>query len=147
MIYHFQWTKWDNVDLLQYSSFGFVHIGRVGSAFATVTVTVERFIAVMYPLKKLRNTRILLSVPIIGSLFYNIPRFFEFKTSLVYFDGQNYFRFANDTNSTNLTVVSKKMICHHNSKYCNYFSFYFWLFVYKSTFFLTGAYVWSNRTP
>ena len=41
--------------------FGFVHIGRVGSAFATVTVAVERFIAVMYPLKKLRNTKILLS--------------------------------------------------------------------------------------
>ena len=114
MKYHFQWNKWDNVDLLQYSSFGFVHIGRVGSALATVTVTVERFIAVMYPLKKLRNTRILLSVPIIGSLFYNIPRFFEFKTSLVYFDGQNYFRFANDTNSTNLTVVSKNIICHYN---------------------------------
>ena len=84
-----------------------MHIGRVGSAFATVTVTVERFIAVMYPLKKLRNTRILLSVPIIGSLFSNIPRFFEFKTSLVYFDGQHYFRFSNDTNSTNLTTVSR----------------------------------------
>ena len=89
-------------------SFGFVHIGRVGSAFATVTVTVERFIAVMYPLKKLRNTRILLSVPIIGSLFYNIPRFFEFKTSLVFWDGgTDYFRYRNDTNITNLTTVSR----------------------------------------
>ena len=93
--------------MLNIFSFGFVHIGRVGSAFATVTVTVERFIAVMYPLKKLRNTRILLSVPIIGSLFYNIPRFFEFKTSLVFWDGgTDYFRYRNDTNITNLYTVS-----------------------------------------
>jgi len=88
------------------SSFGFVHIGRVGSAFATVTVTVERFIAVNYPLKRLRNTKVLLSVPIIGSLLYNIPRFFEFKTSQVWSDGHNYYRLTNDTNSTNLSSVS-----------------------------------------
>ena len=91
-------------------SFGFVHIGRVGSAFATVTVTVERFIAVMYPLKKLRNTRILLSVPIIGSLFYNIPRFFEFQTTLVYYDGTSYYLHPNDTNSTNLTMVKRTFL-------------------------------------
>ena len=61
----------------------------------------------MYPLKKLRNTRILLSVPIIGSLFYNIPRFFEFKTSLVFWDGgTDYFRYRNDTNITDLYTVS-----------------------------------------
>ena len=95
------------ISILNILSFGFVHIGRVGSAFATVTVTVERFIAVMYPLKKLRNTRILLSVPIIGSLFYNIPRFFEFKTSLVFWDGgTDYFRYRNDTNITDLYTVS-----------------------------------------
>lgn len=98
------------------SSFGFVHIGRVGSAFATVTVTVERFIAVNYPLKRLRNTKILLSVPIIGSLIYNIPRFFEFKTSHVWFDGNHYYRLATDTNSTNLSSVSKSDIkLIHNS--------------------------------
>ena len=66
----------------------------------------ERFIAVMYPLKKLRNTKILLSVPIVGSLIYCIPRFFEFKTSMVYHDGFSYYRYQNDTNSTNLTTVS-----------------------------------------
>ena len=87
-----------------------MHIGRVGSAFATVTVTVERFIAVMYPLKKLRNTKTLLSIPIIGALLYNIPRFFEFKTSYVWSDGTKYYRLPNATNSTNLSSVSRSSI-------------------------------------
>ena len=60
--------------------YGFVHIGRVGSVFLTLSVTVERFFAIVYPLKRIRRTRFLIYSSVIGTIIYNIPRFFEFKT-------------------------------------------------------------------
>ena len=65
-------------------SFGFAHIGRVGSVFATLMVTIERFVAVWCPLKRLKSTKTLLSISIIGSLIYNIPRFLEFESTTEY---------------------------------------------------------------
>ena len=67
-----------------YSRFGFAHIGRVGSVFATLMVTIERFVAVWCPLSRLKSTKTLLSISIIGSLIYNIPRFLEFQSKTVY---------------------------------------------------------------
>ena len=66
-----------------YFRFGFAHIGRVGSVFATLMVTIERFVAVWCPLQRLKSTKTLLSISIIGSLIYNIPRFLEFKSTTV----------------------------------------------------------------
>ena len=63
--------------------FGFVHIGRVGSVFATLMVTIERFVAVWCPLKRLKSTKTLLGISIIGSVLYNIPRFLEFESRSV----------------------------------------------------------------
>ena len=64
--------------------FGLAHIGRVGSVFATLMVTIERFVAVWCPLQRLKSTKTLLSISIIGSLIYNIPRFLEFESTTVY---------------------------------------------------------------
>ena len=50
-------------------------------------VTIERFVAVEFPLQKLKNTKILLSISIIGSLIYNIPRFLEYEYFTIYTDG------------------------------------------------------------
>ena len=61
--------------------YGFVHIGRVGSVLATLSVTVERFFAIVYPLKRIRRTRFLIYSSVIGAIIYNVPRFFEFKTN------------------------------------------------------------------
>ena len=58
-----------------------MHIGRVGSVLATLSVTVERFFAIVYPLKRIRRTRFLIYSSVIGAIMYNIPRFFEFKTN------------------------------------------------------------------
>ena len=62
------------------SSYGFAHIGRVGSVLMTLSVTLERFFAVVYPLKRLRLKVVLISASVVGSILYNIPRFFELKT-------------------------------------------------------------------
>jgi hypothetical protein len=58
------------------------HIARVGSVLATLTVTIERFIAVAYPLKRMtKNTSIsLMKFSILIAIVYNVPRFFEFET-------------------------------------------------------------------
>ena len=49
----------------------------MGSVFVTLSVTIERFFAIAYPLKKtnLKNALILSSV--VGAVVYNVPRFFE----------------------------------------------------------------------
>jgi len=70
--------------------YGFAHIGRVGSVFMTLSVTLERFFAIVYPLKRLRLKTILIAVSTFVSVVYNIPRFLEFETILQV-----------DTNSTN----------------------------------------------
>ena len=87
------------------SRFGFQHIGRVGSVFATLTVTIERFVAVVFPLQKLHNTRKPLALGFIGTVVYNIPRFLEFRTIFIYLDAnQNVI-----TNLTNLTYYDKNI--------------------------------------
>ena len=83
-------------------------MGRVGSVFATLIVTIERFIAVVYPLKKVQKHKQLLALCFIGSLVYNIPRFLEFETTYIYLD-ENEMQILNITNLTysgsNITKV------------------------------------------
>ena len=67
-----------------FNRYGFVHIGRVGSVLLTLSVTVERFFAIVYPLKRLRRTRFLIYTSTVGTIVYNVPRFFEFKTNYVH---------------------------------------------------------------
>ena len=70
--------------LFIFNRYGFVHIGRVGSVLLTLSVTVERFFAIVYPLKRLRRTRFLIVTSTVGTIAYNVPRFFEFKTNYVH---------------------------------------------------------------
>ena len=63
--------------------FGIGHIGRVGSVFVTMSVTIERYFAIVHPLKHFSGKRFLLVVPIVTTMLYNIPKFFEFKRSEV----------------------------------------------------------------
>ena len=46
----------------------------------TLSVTLERFFAVVYPLKRIRLKVVLITASVVGSILYNIPRFFELKT-------------------------------------------------------------------
>ena len=62
--------------------YGFAHIGRVGSVFITLSVTIERFFAITYPLKKLNLKRWLILSSVSGAVLYNLPRFFELRYGL-----------------------------------------------------------------
>ena len=88
--------------------FGFAHIARVASVFATLIVTIERFVAVVYPFNKLHNTKQLFAFCFIASVVYNIPRFLEFETTSIYVD-ENQLQITNVTNLTysgsNITKV------------------------------------------
>lgn len=61
--------------------YGIAHLGRIGSVFMTLSVTLERFCAIVYPLKHYRlKTRLLIMGSTLFTILYNVPRFFEFKT-------------------------------------------------------------------
>ena len=59
--------------------YGLGHIGRVGSVFVTVSVTIERYFAIVHPLKHFRGKKYLLLIPSVMAFVYNIPKFFEFE--------------------------------------------------------------------
>ena len=66
-----------------YSRFAFAHIGRVGSTLATMIVTIERFIAIVYPFRAIRKNMslTLMGFCLVFTIAYNIPRFLEFRTA------------------------------------------------------------------
>ena len=59
------------------------HIGRVGSVFLTLSVTVERYYSVCHPLRPFRAKKLLLPLAILISVAYNVPKFFEFEQEWV----------------------------------------------------------------
>lgn len=59
--------------------FGFGHIGRVGSVFVTMSVTIERYFAIVHPLKHFSGKKFLLMISTIASILYNIPKFYELE--------------------------------------------------------------------
>ena len=63
--------------------FGVGHIGRVGSVFVTMSVTIERYFAIVHPLRHFSGKRFLLIVPIVSAILYNIPKFFELERNEV----------------------------------------------------------------
>ena len=58
--------------------FGIGHTGRVGSVYLTLSVTIERYFAIVHPLRHVGWKRILAPLSIMFAVAYNVPRFFEF---------------------------------------------------------------------
>ena len=57
--------------------FGFANIGRVGSVALTVSITIERYFSVCFPNNTFSAKSLLLPLPIVFAVLYNIPKFFE----------------------------------------------------------------------
>ena len=62
-----------------YQTYALLISGRVGSVFVTMSVTIERYLAIVHPLKHFAWKRYLLVIPIVSSILYNIPKFFELE--------------------------------------------------------------------
>ena len=58
---------------------GLVHIGRVGSIAVTVSLSIERYLAIGQ-ISSDRSSKILFWAPVIFSCVYNVPKFFEAET-------------------------------------------------------------------
>ena len=86
-------------------SYGIAHIGRVGSVFMTLSVTLERFFAILYPLKRMYLKTTLLIFSVVFSVVYNIPRFLEFETVV-----------GNSTNEDNSTIANETVSMKINTK-------------------------------
>jgi hypothetical protein len=56
------------------SCHGLLHVARTGSVYVTMAVTVERYFAIVHPLKKFKMKKALLPVAIIFAITYNVPK-------------------------------------------------------------------------
>ena len=54
--------------------YGALHVARMGSVYITMSVTLERFFAVVYPLKPFKAKKFLLPGTAIFSVLYNLPK-------------------------------------------------------------------------
>ena len=63
-----------------YFSFGFLHVGLLGSILTTISIALERYITVCYPTTSFSRKYLLIVSPIIATIMYNIPKFFEIIT-------------------------------------------------------------------
>ena len=102
-----QWYKERVYIYIMPFGYGLGHIGRVGSVFVTVSVTIERYFAICHPLKHLRGKKYLLLIPSLMAILYNIPKFMEFelRVSNISMDSNIEVILKN---SINLTFLSKK---------------------------------------
>ena len=67
-------------------SYGLTHLARVGSVFATLSVTLERFFAIVFPFKDVDVVkRWLIPSTVIFTIVYNVPKFFEVRPFFNFF--------------------------------------------------------------
>ena len=72
------WYKKNIFHTIMPVSYGLTHTARVGSVMATLSVTLERFFAIVFPFKDVEVVkRWLLPCAVTFTVTYNIPKFFE----------------------------------------------------------------------
>lgn len=75
------WYKKNIFHTIMPVSYGLTHTARVGSVMATLSVTLERFFAIVFPFKDVEVVkRWLLPCAVTFTVTYNIPKFFELTT-------------------------------------------------------------------
>ena len=53
----------------------------MGSVFVTIAITIERYVVVCHPTSEFKGRRLLILLPIISAILYNIPKFFEIEAT------------------------------------------------------------------
>ena len=56
-----------------------IGVARTGSVYLTMSVTLERYFAIVRPLSSFYMKRWLVPISIVFAIFYNFPRFFELE--------------------------------------------------------------------
>ena len=101
-----------------------MHIARVGSIYATVSITIERYLSIKRPQNLENRFKSLLVVfPIFFAIIYNIPRFFELETTndngkydmMQFLDDQQRSNTTKESNGFNETTIAQN--CTLNTTY------------------------------
>ncbi len=53
---------------------GLLHLARTGSVYVTMAVTLERYFAIVHPLRDFKAKKYLLPAAILFAIIYNIPK-------------------------------------------------------------------------
>ena len=53
---------------------GLIHVARSGSVYVTMAVTIERYFAIVHPLKDFKIKKALLPIAVLFAIVYNIPK-------------------------------------------------------------------------
>ena len=54
--------------------YGLLHVARSGSVYVTMAVTIERYFAIVHPLKDFKTKKALLPLAMAFAIIYNIPK-------------------------------------------------------------------------
>ena len=63
--------------------YGLVHVARSGSVYVTMAVTIERYFAIVHPLKDFKMKKALLPLAMAFAIIYNIPKASQKSFSIV----------------------------------------------------------------
>ena len=127
---------------------GFAHIGRVGSVFVTVAITVERYLSVCYPNLECRGKSLLVPIPMIFAIIYNLPKFFELEATpqndengnKIINQSINYEIYYDDQYQKNITHVVEDIGYRGTALRLNHW--YVVLYVFWSKFLLVDIFPW-----
>ena len=89
---------------------GLIHVGRVGSTAVTVSLSIERYLAISQRDSDI-SSKFLFWTPIISSVLYNIPKFFELETCEV--SWQSIIQYHLNATKLNSTDVPKNYNSYH----------------------------------
>ena len=127
---------------------GFAHIGRVGSVFATVAITVERYLSVCHPNLECRGKLLLVPIPIVFAIIYNIPKFFELEatpqndenSNKIFNQSTNHTIIYDDQYQKNITQIVEDIGYRGTALRLNHW--YVVLYVFWSKFLLVDIFPW-----
>ena len=57
---------------------GLIHVARSGSVYVTMAVTIERYFAIVHPLKDFKIKKALLPIAVLFAIVYNIPKVIQY---------------------------------------------------------------------
>ena len=63
--------------------YGLLHVARSGSVYVTMAVTIERYFAIVHPLKDFKMKKALLPLAMAFAIIYNIPKASQKSFSIV----------------------------------------------------------------
>ena len=89
---------------------GLIHVGRVGSTAVTVSLSIERYLAISQRDSDISGP-FLFWAPIIFSVIYNIPKFFELETCEI--SWQSIIQYHRNATKLNSTYVPKNYNSYH----------------------------------